>query len=430
MLLPKCKNNKPKQREARNEPINQARQMKNNIHIFLFVFCINLTATGQEYKKAIITNINHFVRPGLQADKESFPFYFHHPEFITDIQSDILKYVKQKFGSDLIIFRLPDSIYYTESMLAPDLKSRELAQQSNDRNTVFISVETMIIEAFIINDTYVYHMITRVKAYRGKGGRKVYRFKNIIPFETYRGEEISGIQKMKEQDFYAFYFDGLKMAFDGDIKKTKKRYIEQPSTKEYNAFRNISDKYYLVQNYNDFRFGEDMNNLKEVLSYKTKHLSSLDNELDFGNIFEGNYINNGFKLKNHISGKEYKVQIKGGVNTLFNFFTTEKEVEVEFFNDKKEIIGSFTFDSASILKGNFENRPYMAVWNFDHYVLEIYSGKEKVLLVNYLNDRKVLFLRNNISDQELADLFNVIFAYDFAIEAKKEAEEKAANDAD
>jgi hypothetical protein len=364
----------------------------------------------------------------LEADKESFPFYFHHPEFITDIQSDIRKFVNEKFGADLIIFRLQDSVYYTESMLAPEIHSRKLAEQSYDRNTVFISVETMVIEAFIVNNTYVYHMITRVKAYRGKGGRKVYRFKNIIPFETYRGEEISDIEKMKEQDFYAFYFDGLKMAFEGKTKKTEKRYIEQPATKHFAEFRHHSDKFYLVQNYHEFMFGANMDSLKKVLSYKTKHLYSMDGELDFGNIFEGNFINNGFNLKNHISGQEHKVQIKGGINTLLNLLSIEKDIEINFYNKNKEVIGEFTFDAESTMKGKFENRTYKAKWNFEYFVLEIYSGEDMVLLVNYLDDRKILFLKKDTPEIILNDLFNVIFAYDYAVETMRKAEAKADND--
>jgi hypothetical protein len=395
--------------------------------IFFSAICCTNLVFSQKYQKAVVTDVNYILQlGGTTTNTDNFPLYFYYPEFIADIDSDIRKYTKEKFLVDSVEFYLLDSVFYTQAYFAPDLKVRDAAKFSHDKSVVYISVETLIRESAIINGVVLYKMITRVKAYRG-GGKKIYKFKNQIPFETYRGEEITGNILMKENDFYAFYFDGLEMAFSGEIAKVEKRYIEQPPTKHYEDFLQNSEKFYMIQEKRKISYGKDVDDLSEILSFRSSPLNILDDELDFGNIFEGNFINDGCYLTNNFKNEEYKVKLKGGENTLFNFLSITKDIEINFLDKEKKEVGKFTFSSDGVMNGKFKDREYKMLWNYEYDVAEI-SSSEMLMLINVLDDRKVIFVRNDISEQELGDIFNLIFAYDFSLAAKLKAEANASND--
>ncbi len=399
----------------------------NKIFAVLFSVICTTLAFGQKYEKAVITDVNYILQlGGTTTNTDNFPFYFYYPEFIADIHSDIRKYTKEKFQVDSVEFYLPDSVFYTQAYFAPELKVRDAAKSSHDKSVVYISVETLIRESAIINGVFLYKMITRVKAYRG-GGKKLYKFKNQIPFETYRWEEITGNLLISENDFYTFYFDGLEMAFSGEIAKVEKRYIEQPPTTHYADFLQNSEKFYMIREKRKVSYGKDMKNLNEIISFRVNPLNVLDDELDFGNIFEGNFINDGCYLKNNFKNEEYKVKLKGGENTLFNFLTVSKDIEINFLDKEKEEIGKFTFSSDDVMNGRFGDREYKMLWNYEYDVAEI-SSDVMLMLINILDGTKIIFVRKDISEQELGDIFNLIFAYDFALAAKLKAEANASND--
>lgn len=400
----------------------------NKIFAILFTtICYTTSVFSQKYQKAVVTDVNYFIESGAMANSDNFPFYFQHPEFITDIQDDIKKYIHEKFGIDTVIFQNPGTIWHSEGFLPPELKARDLAKKQAGKNVLYVGVETVLKEAAIINGTFLYKMITRVKAYK-KGGKKVYKFKNQIPFETYRGEEITGHIQMKEQDFYAFYFDGLEMAFSGKVKKVDRRYLEQPPTDFYNDFLNNAEKFYMVRESNGYSYGNNMESLSEILAFKGDLLNAFGKELDLGNLFEGNFINEGYMVKNFLKDKDYRVKLKGGENTLFNFISVSKDIEIDFSDMEKKEVGKFTYKSNDEMNGQFQGDNYQFIWNNEYNVVEVRTDNEKIILINDLGDRKVVFVRKNITEKELGDLYNLIFAYDFALAAKIKAEANASND--
>ncbi|MBN1116309.1 MAG: hypothetical protein JXA77_03825 [Bacteroidales bacterium] len=394
------------------------------LSIGIILFSQNLAA--QKYHKAVVTDINYLLRLGEGTNQETFPMYFQHQEFINDIQSDIARYSKNRFGVDTVIFDNPGKINYLENFTAPKLKVKEAAK-SGEKGTIYISVETILQLSIMTNTGVTYSFMTRVKAYNHKG-RSVYKFKNKIPFTPMIEEDIVGAVEMSEQDFYVFYFDGLLNAFEGKIKREEKRYNLKPPTEHYSEFLSNAEKFYLVPNYRSYLYGRSMDDLKEVVTFKDKFFDGLDNEFDLGNIFEGNKVRYSYRLTNTLKNEDYIIKIKSSESTLFNFLSISSGVQIAIQNDKKEDVGEFQY-SYNELEGTFKEKKYKIIWIPEFYCAEVTTDDGLKILINELGDRKVLFIHNSLSEEQLEDIFNLAFIYDFAAQAQAEAEAKASNDA-
>ncbi len=394
---------------------------------YILSFMLFVQANAQKFDKAIVTDVNYLVRSGGIADASTFPFYFHHPEFIQDVHSDIRKYVKQKFKVDTVIFDTPNKISYTESWSAKKIKAKEQALASQEKSTVYLSLESIIQETSTINGVSNFKFTTRVKAYKS-GGKTAFKFKNNIPFEVFEGENITGRIMMKEEDFYTFYLDGLQLALEGKQKKSEKRFIEQPPTHHYDDFLATSEIFYMTRIKKGYSYGKSKDNQVPVLSFANKFWRGIGSEIDFGNLFESNKAKDGYKLTNNFKNEEYLVLLEASEGTILNFLSVSSDVEIKFKDENKNEIGNFSFSYTDDLEGYFRNKKYLVDWNEEYGITEVKADNEMIMLIKMRGNQYVMWVKNSVSEEQLGDIFNLVFVYDFSFAVRAEAQEKAAND--
>lgn len=395
--------------------------------IILTSVTISLNAQNfisQAYTKVIVTDINYTLRCFEGVNEELFPLYFYHQEFIDDIQSDIGSYISEKFRIDTVLFLNPGTVNDKISLMPVRTKAKQISE-SEDKRTLCLAVETTLQFSGTYLNVSVYHFITRVRAF--SKGEQVYKFTNRIPFTPILGDDISGMTVLGEQDFYALYFEGLKMAFEGQVKKAERWYIPKPPTPYYEAFVSQSNKYYLVSRKNVYLYGTSLDSLKETIVFSDKFFNGIDGEVVLDNILGMKTVQDRYYLINKRTNEEYSIKILASGGKAFNFFDVTSGADITIKKSDKEDAGSFHY-SYGLLEGNFKDKNYRIDWKPEFHSAELFVDGELMMLINELKDRKVLFLHNSYTEIELADIFNLAFIYDFAAEAQNRVNEKAAND--
>lgn len=398
-----------------------------NIYTLIYALLITTGLAAQKYSKAIITDVNYLRRTSTSVDGYSFPFYFNNKILVKEIHETIKEQARKKFKINEVEFLSPDAIKYVDDIFSPALNVRDKALKDNEKGTIYIAVETIMQENVVINNVVNYKLTTRVKAYNYKG-RKVYKFKNNIPFITTVGDEITGRVEMGEKDFFTFYMDGIAEAFRGKDKKTKKRFINKPPTSHYDDFISETEKFYLVPTNKGYAYGKDLNNLQDVIGFSGNFWHTSRSEFDIKKLFKGNTVNEGYNLSNFFQKQDYLVKLKGGENTFLNFLTVSSDVEIEFRKNRKEFVGYFTYDSSDLLEGQFNNEKYLVKWVPEFNCAEVFCNREKIIVINELPDRKVAYIHKSLNENQLGDLFNVMFAYDFAAAIYEKLDAMSSND--
>jgi len=383
------------------------------------------TSFGQAYKKVVVTDFNYFMRDNVpMVNPTAFPFYFSEKQFIIDIQDEVSKQAKSKFSSDTVIFTSPKGIFYSEGTFVPKLTVKNTAKSVHEEGTLYLGIETILQLGISVNNVTTYHFITEITGYNSKG-KKVYNFKNIIPFVTIAGDEIVGQVEMAAQDFYNFYFDGMIEAFAGKNKTLEKRYVRRPPDDHYVDFLSTTEQFYLVSESNGYRYGKKPEDAKKVISYKYNFWRSSHGGFHVEGLFSANNIKEGYDVTNVLQNKNYKVKFFAGNHTFFDAVTFSSGLTVELFNDNKVQVGNLSFDDQTGFTGTLNNAEYSIRWNSDYHCDEVYFGDSLTILVNELNDYKVIFLQNTVSEQQLANFFNLIFAYDLSMTILQNSNQQA-----
>lgn len=392
------------------------------IYLMLFSLCLVGQLSSQTYKKAVITAVHYSVQQSSEASMgEAFPFYFQHKEFTQDIFSDIEKYTRSKFNVDTVVFSEPRQVQTSFNSFRPSLNAREIALTEKNPETVYIEVLTFLNLRHITNDIPVYGFHTFVKAFNFKG-KEIYQSKITIPFETMRGEEIADQAMMGEEDFYAFYFEGLEQAFAHENKKIEKRFVMKPTAGYYKDFVSATEKFYMVRIPKGYAYGQNIDQMKDVLTFKNNFWNTSGTSYNFEGIVSGNWLKEGYRMMNHLNNEEYLVKLKGGETTFFNFATAVSSVEVIFRDMEKTEIGNFTFNWDEALTGRLRSKEYRVQFNTLYFCSEVYSGNQMIALLNYLPDRTVIYVHQTATEEQLADLFSLIFIWDFSINLRQQAE--------
>lgn len=379
--------------------------------IFLF---FSLIVSAQQFEKAIVTDLNFIRRYSVDVNGDIFPFYFQEKGFIKDIQSEIRLLIEEKFGVSEVLFLTPDSITYVEESVAPKLQVKDYAIYTKRETTVFISVETILQFYATVEQEKTYRFTTRINAYNNSG-KKVYSFKNHIPFTTYWGDEISGLVQMSEPDFYTFYFDGLYLAFAGKNKSIEKRYIAAPSADLFSDFTQAALKFYLLTEMNGYGYGADYNNLSEALQFGINYWAvGRDDVFNFRNLATVDFLDGGYSFMNQFDEQEYQVRLRGGVNSLRDTYDPLADINWELLSGDGVVISIQTYDKNGSLKGEYDAKEISLLWNGEYSCLEFYYQKELLALVNYNLESKVLYLSKDISQASLKALINSIFIYDYS----------------
>lgn len=380
-----------------------------SIVLIIFLFTINLIQ-AQVYQKAIVTDVNYMVRTGAIVNTSTFPFYFHYPEFVKDVHIDITKHVKERFGVDTLLFLLPDSIDYYENWVAKKTIAKKQGSLFAENEAIYISVETLIQESAMINGVYILKFTTRVKAYK-KGGKKVYSFINHIPFEVWTDEEeIYGDAQMKEEDFYAFYFDGLKLAFEGKEKKIDKRYIQQVPTTYYKSFFSEAKKFYLKSQDFEYSYGPGRDELKPVFSFNYSRLRVYVQIHDWKRVDGNTFSEIGFKIYNKFKHVDYNLYYEKEVKKDSNYYA----IQINFLDSARNVVSELYVDYEYILEGKISDREYKVNWNGNYGVTEIRAKGEMIALIRILDDLRIIWIKDSTTEEQLGDIFELIFAYDFA----------------
>lgn len=386
---------------------------------------LSLGSYTQTNKMGVVTNVDYFISNSYGINSKSFPFYFYHKEFIADVLSDISIHVKEKFSLDTVLFLDPNKINYSEGTFAPSQNGKEIAKTSGVRGNLYIQIRTSITDRIVINGASGYSFVTKVKVFDHRGKTK-YKFKNEIPFVVTEGDEITGIVEIAEQDFYAFYFDGIKYVFEGKPKTSEEFFISKPPTSRYDSFLAQSEKFYITQTEKGYSYGPDLETLKEVLVFREDQKNSRDGESFFEDIFDKNRVRDGYNLINKFQDKEFLVKVQGEHKEWFNFFSSSEPIEVNFLDSLDQISGHFSLEwYSSKLNGKFADRSYNVNWEGNYDCSEVHHKEDIIALIIRRSDYNIVYVSNLISEEILGDIFNVVFAWDFSHEVKSKIQAKA-----
>lgn len=391
--------------------------MKHLIFPLFFSITSHLFSFGQGYKKAVVTDVVFVRQTNTAVNSLSFPFYFHHKDFMSDVQSDIKKYLGLKFGVDSVEFSLPDSISYYSGYFPKKLNTKEKAKVlgGGDKKILFVSIETKIQQWVEISGVNTYRFITEINIYNGKG-KLFYRFKNIIPFETYSGEEVSGNAQMSDFDFYVFYFDGIKSVFEGQVKADEKRYVSRPLTEKYNDFAAYSEKFYMTFANTTYNYGSDIEKLAQVLNLNNNNLVAGAGYFNFGLVFESNMITDGIFLENKFLDKKYKVQLASGSKYVYTYANPATALKFYSVNQSTDTATMYVYDrNGTLTAGSNDSTQYKLMYNSGLNCLEFLHNDILFAVINELDDKKVILVSNYVSESQLGEMFNMLFVYEYAM---------------
>lgn len=378
---------------------------------------LQLNAIAKEINKVIITDFQFYVRTSETVSENSFPNYANNPFFIKDISQEIKLLAREKFEVDTTVFLLPDSIEIKYGETPDDFRQKEYPGEDG---TLRVAIRTMISVSHRTEFELVYKFITIVQA-RNSKGRIVYRFRNKIPFVALVGKEITGEIEMKQDDFYNFFFDGMRAAFYGQDPKLKKRYIFKPTTQSYGNFLVNSEEFVMLQEENILRFGKDTGSTRKVLEFDLSLLS--DYQLPgegLEGIFSGINTNKEIKLINYFNKKEYKIKLIGAKNLFLSIIQSKGQVELELYIDHDNV-GQFIYDIEDNLIGDLHRNSYLVKWSETHDVIEIFAKDFLIALVKNWSNRQIIYLEKYITEKQLGDIFTLLFLYDFALLIREEA---------
>lgn len=398
--------------------------MKNFITFFILCLLTVQFSFAEKFQKAVVTDVNYLLRSNMMVSQNTFPFYFHHQEFIDDIQSDIQKYVKQRFKVDTVTFLSPGVVNYTSGAFALPEKAKETANKLHEKETVYLAVETILQMGTSVNGESSYVFFTRINAYNSNG-KRVFKFKNKIPFTPVRGDEIVGLAEMSEQDFYAFYFDGLQFAFEGKMKKVEKRFIQKPPTNHFDEFLGQAEKFYLLRERKGYSYGRELQSVGDVIVFKNNFWKSSDSDFNIDNLFKGNKVKDSYYLTNLMKKEDYSVTLKASDKTVLDFLSITSDVKIEIKSRDKELLGNFSY-SYNNLDGTFRGKHYKINWLPEYQCAEVISDNSLKILINELGKYKVIYIHNSVSEEELGDVFNLAFMFDFAAQVQQKLAEKSA----
>lgn len=384
------------------------------IFITAFFLFISVASYSQQYESAIVTDLNFLRRSNILVTEETFPFYFHHKAFASDVQNEIRLLLFKKYGIKEVLFFTPDSITYRDQPTAWDTQAKEFARGTQRANTLFIEVETILQMYTQIDQELTYRFTTKVRAfdYRGK---RVYKFKNHIPFTPVYGDAIAGSVNISEEDFYVFYFDGLRYAFEGKRGVADKRYNIKPMVEQYENFTNSSSKFYLETASDGYHYGRIYNQLSELVYFTINYWSEDGDEpFDFLNLATVDFLDGGYNFINRLDNNEYVVRMKGGINSLKNTFDPFADITWQLLladgTKKSEVV----YDDKSTLKGRYEGVNISFEWKEINSCIEVFIDEEMLALINYSTSSKVLYLSDKITRDQLITIVNCIFMYDYA----------------
>jgi hypothetical protein len=404
--------------------------MKRLLFSILHIGLLLQTAFGSSSSRVLVTEVLYERITSEYIDDESFPFYFHHQEFVDDILRNIETYLVTSLHTDRVEFLVPGGVEYIESTFPRLLKTRKYALENASIGTIYAGVKTMLRQGSVVNGIASFTFITQVVAYDASG-KKIFHRKVKSPFTPVQGEYISGYCEISENDFYAFYFGGLEAAFEGQVRKLPRISITRPASKYYDDFLVQTRRYYMIAGKKTYRYGNTADNTRDVLYFSGKFGNEIDRGFNIGNWFNRNKVKEAYSVKNTLNNENYQVKLKGGDDQYFDFLSVSSDIQIQFQLERDSAIGRFEYDMNNMLTGSFRNTDYHINRNPDHRCAEIYAGDALIALISDLHDRKLIFLHNAVSDEKLGDIFNLVMTFDLAsemkmrIEAMKDAENGA-----
>ncbi len=368
------------------------------LSVLPFTVCL-----AQKYQKAIVTDVNFLRRSGNYVNGQTFPFYFHHEEFVEDVFSDLRKHLHAHFGIEDIEFLVPDSIFYYENVILPGTRLKQAASRGKP-GELFVCVESILQEAFESDGVINYSFVTKIKVLNHRK-RKVFQQRNRIPFRILIDGNITGKAEMSENDFYLFYFEGLELAFEGKP-KTDIRYIYKPPTDYYHHFMASAEMFSLKTEGKEYSYGTDDKNMIQVLSFNEITGRNGSREL-IAESFEYS-IKDKYQVINHFSSDTLIVKLPNGYEFVGNELTGKHKVELEIFK-KKQKIGSFRRENINHNEGSISSDSFRFVWNEDYYVTEVYVNNNFHFLINQLDGIHIIFVHEEVTEQQLANFFTALF---------------------
>ncbi len=380
--------------------------------IILLSFFNVFFLTGQEFKQAYVMDLNYLCRTSEEVRLADFPFYYS-KSFAKEVQNEIKLQLKKRFKLENVYFLNADSIYYYAAGYTIATEARDYARYTRRDSTLYVSVETTVQGFGQIGDEFLYRFITKVNVYNNKG-KRIYKYKNLIPFVSEESEVISGKAKMTDQDFYSFYLDGIQYAFEGKYKQVTKRYVSKPFAPEYQSFIDVFEKFYLEPDYNGIEFGSSFDDKIKVLNYEIEKKRDLSSELLFTQAVSIDNLEEGFKIENYLDSSMYRVRVKGGIDYFEGKYDPETDFTLEILDLTDTVIGELIFDKKYNLSGTYKNRKINIDVNYSNDCYEVYYDEQLIALINPFDYYSVYYLTPDITNDELSDLITISFTQLFA----------------
>jgi hypothetical protein len=375
-------------------------------------FLVVFSSLAQEFKKLVVTDVVYVRQTNVRVTAQTFPYYFQQKGFIADVLGDIAKYSKRKFSVETVEFSIPDSVNYYSGFSPNKINLRRKARMLGGKDILYAAVETKIQQGAMVNDVQYYRFVTSLQIYTGKG-RKYYVYKNIIPFETYADEDIPGDVQISDYDFYAFYLDGIQRVFEGTTKRDEHRYVPQPLADKYFDFAGNAEKFYMNFSGQSYNYGNDLKNMMEVLSLKNNNLVAGSGYFNFQLVFESNMVSDGIILENKLQNKEYIVKLRGSENYSYMHLMPGSKIIMDFLSKNKDTLMTFIRDFNGPLAVTIGNCQYKFIANSNARYRELFCNDSLIATTNEMDDKIVMVVSNSITENQLADMLNLMFAYDY-----------------
>ncbi len=385
---------------------SKTRLMK--ITFSLLISLLAIFGSAQHYKKALVTDINYTLKKAQNINSTTFPFYFHQKEFIQDVYKDIEKHLIKRFGDMEIEFLRYDSISYAASHFNQPTYAKAISKTKSSLADLYVSIESTLKLVADLDGIITYSFITKVKAFNSKG-RSVYKFQSNIPFSITLDDNITGNAEIGENDFYFFYLDGLKLAFEGKSQLEPKRFISKPSFKE---FLDYAYKFDLTIKLRTYYYGSDIENQKKVFEFTDEFPKNVTKGNKIGPYFDN--LLDKYYIINHFNSDSLIVQLKKDPDLENKLLYGTSGLEMEIL-EKDTIVGNVELKSVTNIEGNLYGINFLVKRNDRFLVSEFYIDNQLRFLMKNPGRKRIIYIHKDTSEKELSQFFNLIFIHDYFV---------------
>lgn len=369
---------------------------------------------AQIYKKAKFTDILFYRLSKKEVNQ--IPKFVDRDEVRNIILNGIEEIIKEKYNITDFEYSEGKKITFMDGFSFKGLKTRKKAKSEKEKGTLYIGIQSSIMMPQFEFEQNLHRFATTIKLFNDKG-KKVHSYTFTQVFLPGCEEKIVGPDVLTNISFTELFLGGFKNALENKANDDLNiQYIKLELADSYSGLYENSKKYYIRQSQKDYQFEDEEKKLQKMAAYKVPEWFGFteDNTRYIDNAVEVNKLKEFYKLENTIQNKTYKVKLIQKEKMAFQVITLDSEIKVKFNHEGKKV-GLLNFDINNKLAGELNGRKYTVLWKPEYYCSEIYRDDILLGVINELSKDRVFFVSNSVTEEEKAELVNILFAYDFAV---------------